>query len=114
MVFIALIFVAGVHSTTRVNAETPICGGSSSPSSSPSSLLSLPCRFTAEDIRLDQLPILLLTGPENGSQTLQDSEDQYDSDKNDDKNDIDEMNNNNVNGNIEGEIPSVIGAIPFP
>jgi hypothetical protein len=117
LVFIALIFLAGIHSTVRANAETPICASSSSPSSSS---LSLPCRFTAEEIRLDQLPILLLTGPWNGSQALQDSEGQYYTDNNVDKSDIDDINNNNDNdnnngnGNIEREIPSVVSSIPFP
>ena len=124
LVFITLIFLAGIHSTVRVNVETPICASSSSPSSSPSSpsssSLSLPCRFTAEEIRLDQLPILLLTGPWNGSQALQDSEGQYYTDNNVDKSDIDDINNNNDNdnnngnGNIEREIPSVVSSIPFP
>ena len=120
LVFIALIFLAGIHTTVRANAETSICASSSSPSSSSSSSLSLPCHFTAEEIRLDQLPILLLTGPGNGSQALQDSEGQYYTDNDVDKSDIDDINNNNDNdnnngnGNIEREIPSVVSSIPFP
>lgn len=112
LLLLALIFIAGIHSTVTAKAETPICGSSASSSLS----LSLSCRFIAEEVRLDHLPILLLTGSGNSSQTSQVNEDHYDTsdsnDKNDNDNNIDNKDNNN--GNIEREIPSVVSAIPFP